>query len=271
MRTFHILSLLCIAIATVAGCQYDYLEPVLVFVNNKAYDIDKIPFVLGNLQVMEEGTGISAAELEALRQRTVQWLKVGFGFPNTDVYNATSQTTSFPGIGDIVPVFFNDSYELVSSNDPSFGPNRCYYLAAVEMVWMRNVGGTVPFNYGGKYGQLMDATGGSKAAKPGDGVSFGYYYIMRPLLNGRFHRVEKRIAYKSILINSADQPFRSHQEMILKDAEWGNGMTTLEIQASVNQNGKYVSQIINNMKFNDPYNVFVSNGIHIDVSDLIVP
>jgi len=256
---YTILGCLLLAVA-VSCCTYDY-EPLLVWANDKQYDITGLPFIFSNYTAMKEGTGISDADLEAKRLETVAWLQEGFGIPAASaIFDPVSKVTVYPGLGNIIPIYYADSYELVSSSEPSFGLNRCYHLAATEFVWFFDAAAT--FTYGGKYGQLIDLVGGSKQALTSDGISVGYYYIQRDV--GRFTRNLKRVSYKSVLPNRGDFSWRAHQYMKMQDEEWGTGWSIMERSLYADYStGKLTSQILNTWKFNEQYDIYAAVGIQV--------
>jgi hypothetical protein len=242
------------------NCAYNY-DPVLVWANNKQYDPNNLPFY-SNYTLVKQNVPLTDADLTAQRLAAVNWLQVQFGLnASLGTYDPVNQVTVYPGIGVLAPIFFNDSYELISSSDNKFKVDKCFFLTTVEIVFTVNAAGT-SFQYGGKFGQLANLIGQSRQAMPSDGISFGYYYIMREV--GHFNRIEKRMTFKSIVPNRADLSWRSHQFMQLDDSEWGKGQSLLEIQFYPNpSNGKITSQIVNTWKFKEPYNIYSAFGITI--------
>jgi hypothetical protein len=262
MKSFSLVLLIsAIAVVSCNQCTYDY-EPLLVWANDKQYnDAASLPFVFADYNAMQQGTGVSLADLEAKRQETVAWLQEGFGIPASQAfYDPNSHITAYPGLGNIIPIYFADAYELVSSSEPSFGLSRCYHLAAVEFVFIANA--DINFVYGGKFGQLIDLVGGSKQALGTDGISVGWYYIQRD--SGPHTRNVKRVAYKSVLPNRNDFSWRAHQYMKMVDSEWGVGWSIMERSLYANySNGKLISQILNSWKFNEQYDIYAAVGISV--------
>ena len=238
-------------------CPYDY-EEVFVFANNKKYDPTALPFYY-TYDAIQAAMPITTTQLEAQRQDALNWLQTEYGIPKSAaVYDPVTHITTYPGYGYVTPVFFNDSYSLISSTDNQLNTHQCYFLATVEFTFMADPAAN--FTYGGKWGQLMDTFGASKQVVPGDGISTGYYYILREL--GRTARIERKVSMRSWYPNRSDLPWRSHQFMLLHDDEWGNGQALLELQVYPNAQGKYVSQIWGTWRFGEPYNIYSELGIN---------
>eukprot|EP00027_Filamoeba_sp_ATCC50430_P004385 CAMPEP_0168548594 /NCGR_PEP_ID=MMETSP0413-20121227/4650_1 /TAXON_ID=136452 /ORGANISM="Filamoeba nolandi, Strain NC-AS-23-1" /LENGTH=261 /DNA_ID=CAMNT_0008578919 /DNA_START=73 /DNA_END=858 /DNA_ORIENTATION=- len=245
------------AFATTASqCTYDYPE-VFVFANNKKYpSAANLPFQY-SYEAIQAALPITTAQLEAQRLAALSWLESEFGIPQSvAVYDPITHITNYPGYGYVTPILFNDSYTLVSSSDSTLTPRKCYYLALVEFTFLVQ---NTNFTYGGKFGQLGNIFGG-KQPVAGDGISYGYYHILREY--GRHARIERKVLMKSLYPSRYDLAWRSHEFLALHDEEWGDGQSIIDVQIYPNAQGQYVSQIWNTWRFNEPYNIYSEWGIN---------
>lgn len=253
---FFIASAFATSGSSSSSCPYNYPE-VFVFANNKRYSsAANLPFQY-TYEAIQAALPITDAQLEAQRLATLDWLQVEFGIPkNVAVYDPVSHITTYPGYGYVTPILFNDSYTLVSSSDSSLSPKNCYYLALVEFTFLVQ---NTNFTYGGRWGQLGNIFGG-KQPVAGDGISYGYYHIMKQ--TGRFARVQRKVLMKSLYPSRYDVAWRSHEFLALHDEEWGTGQSIIDVQIYPNAQGQYVSQIWNTWRFGESINIYSEWGIN---------
>lgn len=236
-------------------CNYDFVT--LVWMADKVYP--QSPFISNDTLLMQ-AVGLTPVELEALRQDSLAWFDHQFGLPvNTSIYDPVTGLTVIPGYGIMVSTLFEECYRLTgSSGHAASVDRRKVFLRVAEYVFLA-VSPSPNATYGGRFGELCDATGFSRSVVDMDSYAYGYYYIYE---NKRHHeKLQKRVLFKGKFPTKTDLPFRLNEELYLEDEDWGNGTSVLRIEMWPLQNSSTWIQITGTWKFPEISDIYSVLGL----------
>jgi len=241
------------------GCNYNF-SAVLVWTNDKIYT--GFPFYFGDVNMAQAEFGVTAQDLEDMRQISLGWLTEQFGIPTSGAtYDPATATTTVPGWGTLSLEIFTDCYVMIASSTPHLQPNGGYvHLKTLEFTF-----NTAPSNpstaYGGRFGQLYQHFGLNATVQPADSISSGFYYIFKATNFG--DQFIKRVGFRALYPTRSDMPIRVNEELQLFDQDWGVGTSVLRIEnvqiPSLNQDW---SQITGVWKFPATLNAYNVLGIN---------
>jgi hypothetical protein len=239
------------------SCPYAY-SAVLSWTNDKIYALDGHPYWIGGYDNLTNQLNLSLSEIESLRLNALQWFNTQFGIPTQNAtFDPVTKTTTIQGYGSVYTVYLTDCYKLIASNLVNYVEDiHDYHLSIGEFTFTADQS-AYGKPYGGRMAALYAALGADvPTIQPGDGFSFGYYYVQKG------DRLIKRISMRARFPTRADMPFRNHEELDLIDAEWGEGQSIMQLGYAYSPNPVgLLSQINSVWKFPKTNDIFALYGI----------
>jgi len=255
MKIFFFLALILINAKTSFGCT-DLPNIALSWSNNQIYDGN--PFQIGGYDALKINLGFTDSELETLRLESLAFFKTQFGIPTeTGIFNNDTKDTFVPGYGTSSPVYFADCYRLDITNIEEYQKNRNNtFLAVAEFTFFTNS----TADYGGRFAALHSHFGVTPVIQPGDGFSYGYYFLFEESENGNKTYL-RRVLFKGKFPTRNVTPFQALEEQYLVDSCWGNGTGILELKFAPTPSGGLLSQLNSIWEFPDSNEFFSNFGL----------
>lgn len=168
-------------------------------------------------------TGITWDSFEIIREASIDFFSSQFGIPSENAtLDPSTNITTIPGYGVVNPICMGN-YILQASNLQDLSnwikDKRLYILS---FIFEFNSTSTV--NYGGRFKNLVTATGDRSYMKDGDALIYGYYILQGPSA-GKM-AILKRIQLKSQFPSQGEWSWQKIDNLDLYDQQWGIGSGT---------------------------------------------